>query len=102
MWKWRALARVYIRGQRAGHSARLCLFFRIHPEKNGVAGESEHIKNRLTCHSPVYPMKQLPQKLTKTTAYWTGGRTEQQEAEEGLSIGNIKVSLSSMKTIFSL
>lgn len=65
-----------------------------------MAGESEHIKNRLRCHSPVYPMKQLTQKLTKTTVYWTGGRTEQQEAEEGLSIGNIKVGLSSMKTIF--
>lgn len=65
------------------------------------AGESEHIKNRLRSHSPVYPMKQLTQKLTKTTVYWTGGRTEQQEAE-GLSMGSIKVSLSSMKTTFSL
>lgn len=68
----------------------------------GAAGESEHIKNRLRAHSPVYPMKQLTQKPTKTTVWETGGRTEQQEAEEGLSMGSIKVSLSSMKTIFSL
>lgn len=51
---------------------------------------------------PVKSGQDLSQKLTKTTVSWTGGRTEQQEAEEGLSMGNIKVSLSSRKTIFSL
>lgn len=53
-----------------------------------MAGEElDHIKNRLRCHSPVYPMKSgqdLSQKLTKTTDHWT----EQQEAEEELSMGN--------------